>query len=74
MKYELLNTIISAEMPILESDEYAVIITLRLHPTDNIASDFSKDVVVVSNNSQTGFEVDAQREQEIQNYLNQINQ
>lgn len=74
MKYELLNTIISAEMPIVDSDEYAVVITLRLHPTDNIASDFSKDIIVVSNNSQTGFEVDEIRQIAINDFLTLINQ
>lgn len=74
MKYELLYTEISSEIPIENTDNYKIVIQIRLHPVDNIAPDFSKDIIVVSSNSQTGFEVDAQREQEIQNYLNQINQ
>ena len=56
------------------TDEFEVIITLGIHPTDEIAPDFSKSIIVKSNNTQTGFEVDIQREQEIQNYINQINQ
>jgi len=56
------------------TDEYEVIITLGIHPTDEIAPDFSKSIIVKSNNNQTGFEVDEQREQAIQDYLNLINQ
>ena len=56
------------------TDEYEVIITLSIHSTDEIAPDFSKSIIVKSNNNQTGFEADIQREQEIQNYINQINQ
>ena len=56
------------------TDNYKVTITLGIHPTDNIANDFSKDIEVISNNSQTGFEVDIQRQQEIDNFIILINQ
>jgi len=56
------------------TDNYEVTITLEIHSTDNIAPDFSKDIVIVHHNSQTGFEVDIQRQQEVENYLNLINQ
>ena len=55
------------------TDEYEVTITLGLHPTDGIASDFSKDIIVLSDNHMTGFEVDEQREQAISDYLQAIN-
>lgn len=88
MKYELIKTDISPERTIMQdildgneniigqepTDEYEVVITIGIHPTDGVAPDFSKDIIVTSNNSQTGFEVDIQRQQEIENYLNLINQ
>lgn len=57
-----------------ETDDYEVTITLGIHPIDGIGADFSKDIIVRNSNSMTGFEVDVQRQQEIDNYLNLINQ
>ena len=65
-----IETIIGQE----PTDSYEVTITLGIHPTDNIASDFSKDIVVVHHNSQTGFEVDEQRQLAIETLINEINQ
>lgn len=56
------------------SDDYEVTITIGIHPIDNIAPNFSKDIIVISNNSMIGFEVDVQREQAIQDYIILINQ
>ena len=56
------------------TDNYEVTITIGVHPIDNIAPNFSKDVIVISNNSMTGFEVDEQRKQAIQDYIILINQ
>jgi hypothetical protein len=72
MKYELTKTDYSGETVINET-EYSVNITLGLHPLDNFTPDFSKTITIVSNNSQTGFEVDTQRETAITSYLNTIN-
>lgn len=55
------------------TDNYEVTITLGIHPTDGIGADFSKDIVVVSDNHMTGFEVDEQREQVINDYMQSIN-
>ena len=55
------------------TDNYEVIITMGIHPTDGIGADFSKDITVTSNNSQTGFEVDEQREQAVADYMQSIN-
>jgi len=55
------------------TDSYEVTITLGILPTDNIAPEFSKSIIVKSNNNQTGFEVDDQRELAIDNYLQEIN-
>lgn len=56
-----------------ETDNYEVTITLGIHPTDGVAPDFSKDIIVTSNNSMTGFQVDEQRELAVDNYLQAIN-
>lgn len=57
-----------------ETDNYEVTITLGIHPTDGIGADFSKDIIVTSNNSQTGFEVDTQREQAVSDFIASINE
>ena len=54
-------------------DNYEVTITLALSPIDTFIPTFSKDIIVVSNNNMTGYQVGVQRNQEIQNFLNTIN-
>ena len=54
------------------TDDYEVTITMGIHPTDGIGADFSKDIIVTSNNSQTGFQVDEQREQAVSDYMQSI--
>lgn len=77
MKYELIKKDISAERTVLEqgvpTNDYEVTITLGIAPTDNVAPEFSKDIIVRSSNSMTGFQVDDQRELAIDNYLQAIN-
>lgn len=86
MTYELIKTDISTERTVMqdvvvddvvtgqeETDNYEVTITLGIHPTDGVAPDFSKDIIVTSNNSMTGFQVDEQRELAVDNYLQAIN-
>ena len=83
MKYELIKTDVSAERTVMqdiveiidkeETDDYEVTITMGIHPTDGIGADFSKDITVVSSNAQTGSEVDDQREQAVQDYMQSIN-
>ena len=72
MKYDKLKIDLSKETTIGD-DSYSVDITIGLHPTDNFTPDFSKTITVVSTNTQTGFQVDEQREEAITNYMNQIN-
>lgn len=72
MKYEKLNLGYGAEQ-IIDENKYAINITIGLHPTDNIAPNFSVDIIVTSDNSQTGYEVDAQRNKAIEEYLELIN-
>jgi len=72
MKYELTNSVVLSET-VINENEYSVDIELYIHPTDGIAPDFHKTITVVSDNKQTGFEVDAQREQEISIFIENIN-
>lgn len=58
---------------IIDENSYSVEITLGLESVDGVVPPFSKSITVISNNSQTGFEVDAQRELEISNYMKEIN-
>lgn len=55
------------------TDDYEVTITMGIHPIDGIGADFSKDIVVTSNNSQTGFQVDIERAMAIEEYMQSIN-
>lgn len=86
MKYELIKKDISAERVVMQdvivddvvigtepTDEYEVTITLAILPTDNVAPEFSKDIIVRSSNSMTGFQVDDQRELAIEDYMQSIN-
>lgn len=72
MKYELINSIVLSET-VINENEYSVGIELYLHPTDGIAPDFNKTITVISDNKQTGFEVEKQREQEISIFIENIN-
>ncbi len=56
------------------TDDYEVTMTLGIHPTDGIGTDFSKDITVTSSNAQTGFEVDDQREQAVTEFMASINE
>ena len=86
MKYELIKTDISAERVVMQdiieddiivgqepTDEYEVTITIGIHPTDVVAPDFSKDIIVTSNNSMTGFQVDEQRQLAVESFMESIN-
>jgi len=73
MKYELIKHDYGVETPTDEQGNYSTTITLALHPTDGIAPDFSKDITVISNNNMTGYEVDAQRQAEIEAFMLKIN-
>lgn len=56
-----------------DTEHYKVNITLGIRATDNIAPNFSKDIEVVSSNTLTGFQVDEQREQAIEDFMLSIN-
>ena len=58
---------------VIDADEYSIDITLPLVTNDGLAFQFSKTISVVSQNSQTGYEVDAARATAVANYLIEIN-
>jgi len=72
MKYEKTALGYGVET-IIDDNKYSINITIGLHPTDNIAPNFSIDIIVESDNSQTGYEVDEQRNKAIEDYLELIN-
>lgn len=55
------------------TDEYEVTVTMYIHPVDGIAPDFCKYLTVRSDNHMTGFQVDEQREQAVEDYMQSIN-
>lgn len=78
MKYELYSYELLPEKSVLgennqPTDEYQVNIQIWVKPVDGIAPIFTKEITVVSHNSQTGFEVDEQRQSAIENFINGIN-
>jgi hypothetical protein len=72
MKYEVISSQVLSEVAI-DENLYSVEIGLYIHPIDGIAPDFNKNITVVSNNKQTGYEVDAQRKQEISIFMETLN-
>lgn len=58
---------------VIDTDSYSIDITLPLITNDELAFQFSKTISVVSQNSQTGYEVDAARATAVTNYLIEIN-
>lgn len=58
---------------VIDENTYSIEITIGLESTDGVVPPFSKSITVISNNSMTGFAVDAQRELAISNYMNEIN-
>ena len=63
------------ELPIIPEGDVAYYVTVNLWIKSNnqIFVDFQHILRIVSLNSMNGFEVDAQRELAIQDYMNQIN-
>jgi hypothetical protein len=73
MKYTLTSQWFGVESETDADGNYSVVLTLNITPTDGIAPNFHKDITVTSNNSMTGFQVDAQREQAVTDFMAQIN-
>ena len=72
MKYELENFKVSTEVPIDEKT-YSVDIHLSIKPDNDLVPSFLRTLTVISNNAQTGYEVDEQRTNEINSYISEIN-
>jgi len=72
MKYELISFKFSEDKNI-NADEYYVDTNIYIHPTDGIADDFMRQIKIVSNNSQTGTEVDNERIAAVNAYITLIN-
>lgn len=86
MRYIIINKSISSDTDvfdiIINSDEsqvitptnkYFVAITLTIQDTKSIANPFTASLTVVSNNLETGFEVNSARNKAINDYLDSIN-
>jgi len=58
---------------VIDTDSYSIDITLPLITNDELALQFSKTISVVSQNSQTGYEVDTARAAAVTNCLVDIN-
>ena len=71
MAYELVDWLIKPEETI-DEHTYKVGINIVIKTSDNVV-EFTRDIEVISFNSQTGYEVDQQREQAVTNYINQLN-
>lgn len=74
MQFRLVQSVYGKETEVDEKGDYEVNITLALEPIDNdLIPPFSKDIVVVNNNAQTGYEVDATRQNAIDEFMCKIN-
>jgi hypothetical protein len=72
MRYILISTEFQGETQ-TKDEEYSVKIRLEIKDTESIADNFFRYLDVISSNESTGYEVDEQRETEINNYLKSIN-
>lgn len=72
MEFKLISYTIGAEVN-LNEDEYSNIITMVIGCSIEAVPNFSKDIEVISTNDMTGFEVDAQRLEAIETYINNLN-
>lgn len=71
-KYEFIRFDINTEMRI-DDNTYSCDITIAIKPTDGIAPKFSKNITVISDNAQTGFEVDQFRLEAVNAFIDSIN-
>ena len=73
MKYELTEHPINITETEIDADTYSATITIFIKHTDDVAPSFNKQIEVISNNAMTGFEVDAQRNKAVNDYIVEIN-
>ena len=72
MKYSLINFSCGVET-MLDENNYTCPIKIEIHPEDGIADNFLKSIDVISQNSMTGTEVDEQRLQAVNDFMDLIN-
>jgi hypothetical protein len=73
MKFEKTAVDYGKETEADEQGNYSCIITIGIKPSSDLIPTFSKDIVIESNNSQTGFEVDAQRKKAVEDFIKELN-
>jgi hypothetical protein len=73
MKFELIKQDIGLETETDKEGNYSVNITLGFETDNDLIPPFSKDITVTSNNSQTGFMVDEQRQAAVLAFVEEIN-
>lgn len=73
MKYELTEQPINITETVIDADTYSATITIFIKHNDGIAPSFNKQIEVISTNAMTGFEVDAQRNKSVNDYVIEIN-
>lgn len=73
MKYKLIQTSYANET-MIDEKSYSIDAYLTIECTDGIAPLFSKMITITNLQIQNGFEIDAQRELEIENYMKLINE
>lgn len=86
MRYIIINQSISADTDVFDTvinadesqvitptNKYFVAITLTIQDTESMANLFTASLTVTSDNLETGFEVNAARNQAINDYLDLIN-
>lgn len=80
-KYKLVNYSVSAESQIgdrvngevIMTDKYMATITIEIGSTDGVADNFIRTIQTISDNAQDGFEVDDQREAEVNAFVDNLN-
>jgi hypothetical protein len=73
MRYEIIEQSVTAEIATTEN-KYKVTISVAIKDTECLIPNFSKYFEVESDNAQTGFEVDVQRQSVVNAYLSELNQ
>lgn len=73
MRYEIIEQGITAEQETTEN-KYKVIISVAIKDNQGLIPNFTKHLEVESDNAQTGFQVDAQRQAVVDSYLTQLNE
>jgi hypothetical protein len=71
-RFEPINTVVDVEYQLTDT-LYSASVYVQFKDVKGIIPIFSKDTNVVSSNFQTGFQVDAQREQAVNELVGRVN-